>query len=568
LYPQKLDSVGRPYGTRRRAPAAQDVATRSPIDCLSTPDRLWVQSTHLYIEWLTHGSLSATAARLIWVVACFYALALLSYVSRPAALWTCGMDIAIVAILSADLLWLLTLFLIPFTQYFAFSANDTKFLVSIALAACGLRLVPRTLELLRKRAFLHSAYSWIFLLYLLLVALHFRGTRPFFELQGAALLGIGYLLFVRIRYAKSSRHAAPGLLESAFVGSGIAAAILSLVYLYFPLPQLIVAHLPLDNLRLAAVTDGPNSMARFLLPAIASFLSRSLLHRSKRGLWYLLLALSAMLVTATGSKAGLASTLAMLFLAPFLVNARQRQRSLWGILVAAAAMLSWTFIIGPRVEYYAASKHTHTTGADVSRYLVLRPEELSVHDILARDFRIGTSSEMLKDKEGRTLYITRPYNIWHTGQRDRLWEAGIAVLGDHPLWGIGYKAWREELLRRIDYPFVAPHNALLEVAGSYGIMGGILYVGLFVVFLRRTVQVRRLDTVDWLRHGATWPTLACGALFVFEMFDEATSLGVTLMILWVWGMLAIQEAIVTDAFSSGREQRRYSLPNLKEIGPR
>jgi len=516
-----------------------------------------------HAEWLALGSIEATVKRLILVLTSFYALSLLSYVSRPVALWLCGMDIAIVGILSVDLVWLLTLFLIPFARYFAFSSSNTKFLLSVALVACGLRLGSHVWKHSRTQGFKASAYSWILLLYCLLVALHFKDSRVAFELEGAGLLATAYLLFLRIRYEEPSRSRETlSLLEVTLVSSGIAAALLTAAYLYFPLPQLIVAHPEIRNLRLAGVTDESNSMARFLLPAFSCFLARSVLYRSKRGLWYLLLALTSMLLAATETKAALVAILAMFIVIPFLAGPRRRWWSLPSILVATLSILWWLLYIGPRLEYQAAAvwvslPNTHVSSLLASPYeqltikhsqqlTIKHSQQLTIKHSLLRELRIGRSSKMLKDKEGRTTYIRRPNDIWKTGQRDRLWKAGIAVVTEHPLWGIGYKAWRQELMKRLDYPFVAPHDALLQVVGSYGIVGGILYVALLAAFLRRTVQAREAGAVDWVRHGVIWPTLICGALFVFELFDEATSLGVTIMILWVWGTLGLQEAFISN----------------------
>jgi O-antigen ligase len=232
----------------------------------------------------------------------------------------------------------------------------------------------------------------------------------------------------------------------------------------------------------------------------------------------------------------------MCILAIILVDHKIRKRAAFALLIVVVAFALTTLVVRPRVEHWAAEAWQSAGNENMHSYLV-PSKELALSDILERGFRVGESSRMTELPNGEIRYQKRSFDIWHTGQRDLLWEAGVSVIRDHPWWGIGYKNWQEELDRRLGYPFRSPHNAFLEIVGGYGVLGGVLYILLILVFLRNLLLIRRRFASGMINATILWGGLSGASWLAMELPDVSTSLAITLVTVWFWIFLGLHESM-------------------------
>ena len=91
-----------------------------------------------------------------------------------------------------------------------------------------------------------------------------------------------------------------------------------------------------------------------------------------------------------------------------------------------------------------------------------------------------------------------------------LWENAVSLIADHPLFGVGQGAYENEYMRyrKADYFFILnpasrsnhPHNHLLFMAGSWGIVGlvlwGILLFAPLAVMIRKYYRHEKVDPLE------------------------------------------------------------------------
>jgi O-antigen ligase len=489
------------------------------------------------------------------VVSGFLLLSLLSYTDRLVALQICTAAIISLGIVSAELTWALTIFLMPFGEFFAFDVYDTRFLVAVALATSFLKLAPRVSTVSSPIGKWIPSCSWMLVSFIGLVMLHFNASNIFREAQAAALMGCAYVFFIAARLVPSMSRRVFHLIEFAFCAGAIVSAMLSAIFLYAPLPQLIMAHLPVDNLRLTGVQDGSNSTARYLIPAAGCAISHLLLDIEKRKglwLWGVLLVAVVVLMAATKSKGSIVALLVMCLLVMLLVPSRLRTIAMLVFLVVPSSLVVWLAVAQPRIDYRAAQIWSSAGSRNLDYYLDTPPGSIGSIASLKQELRIGVSSRMHMSPDGKILYEKRSDDVWKTGQRDLLWNAGLDVLAANVLWGIGFDAWREEMQRRLGFPFASPHNGLLETAGAFGIIGGLLY-GLLAIFLLKSLfHVRRHLAQQPATPAFLWPVLSIASLLVIELVDVSTILAPVLFAVWSWTLLGLHEGLL--ALSASDEQ--------------
>jgi len=418
--------------------------------------------------------------------------------------------------------WFFTAAAVPYSYLFTLPPTSTSLIVGLGLLGTALCAAPQILTSIRILRV--SSYGVILLAFAVLVFLHL--TPPWLlAIQGAGFLGCLVALFVavRSRFALNEQW----LQRTAWsITVGIAvAAILSAIFAYVPLPVLAMQHPPTDNLRLSGIFDEANAGGRYLMIAFLFFFLKT---------WFWPLLVISAALAATGSKGALIATFCM---AAFVIVAEGtvRWRRLTHLLGSIVVIGGWLLFVQPPLEQHAEAAWMRIATDQGATETSPRASQANG---FADELRIGTSSRMV-EQGGVVVYQQRPYSLWHTGQRDLLWSAGIATIKDHPLWGIGYKKWKAELKRRLDYPFSSPHNGALEITGAYGLIGALLYVALVALFLRNTVRVLRHSEPDF---GLLWATAAAGGMLLFELVDVSTSLAVTLPAVLFWAFLAIQEA--------------------------
>ncbi len=117
--------------------------------------------------------------------------------------------------------------------------------------------------------------------------------------------------------------------------------------------------------------------------------------------------------------------------------------------------------------------------------------------------------------------------------RLRLWKAGLDYVSKHPFIGDGYGNWKlasipyeKEYTNDLFVPYHA-HNDFIEAAADLGIIGGLAYLGLFILAFLFTLRLWREEDAKEFRLFATisFMTLTCYFVDAFLNFPtERTSM--------------------------------------------
>lgn len=154
----------------------------------------------------------------------------------------------------------------------------------------------------------------------------------------------------------------------------------------------------------------------------------------------------------------------------------------------------------------------------------------------------STNSEMYRNVPGRITYTKRDCGWQCTGQRDRLWGTGLAIVGEHWLIGIGPHRWTAEYQARLGFPFDSPHDAPLELWGGYGVAGVALYLALLVLLARHLMRSVALPTSSPAFILVTTTALYIVAMLIAELVDPAKFLTMNPHAIWLWTFAAAAAA--------------------------
>ena len=518
-------------------------------------------------------------AELIAAIAVFLVFAALSLVNRDVSILLCAVYATALALTRPRLGWGLLLFIVPFQYLFHLEVGHFALFIAFSMLALALR---PALEMTRNRRIATGPYGVILLAFIALVAAHLDFREVTRDAKALAFL---ITLFFVYTIARECGRDPEGrrLAQLSIFLSAAAMGVTSMLAMYVPLPELIGATEQISSLRLHGVQANPNSFALFLMPALllmaSSLLMQSRPARHRRTFVALLMGIA--MLAATGSKAVPLASIGALFLISLLlyrtVFAAPR---FWiglgtGCLVAAL----WIVWVAPVVQHQAARKwlaisHGERMDRELKVFLAHGRPTLGFPDRLRIWFRVGASTEMKEVKEdpagsaspppavetqmrpgsrmapmhtedGKLVVGTdRGLDLLQTGQRDRTWQAGLAVLQDHWLWGIGYGNWETALDARLQYPFRSPHNGFLEIAGGYGVLGGVLYLALIGMFARNAWRLLTRAPDPETRAFACWIAMFGGAVFLMELVEVALTLAVTLFMIWFWSLMGLQEALL------------------------
>ncbi len=148
--------------------------------------------------------------------------------------------------------------------------------------------------------------------------------------------------------------------------------------------------------------------------------------------------------------------------------------------------------------------------------------------------------------------------------RLHLWKAAIDYATKHPFIGDGYGNWKlasipyeKEFTNDLFVPYHS-HNDFLETFADLGIVGGVLYIGLFVLVLLFTIQIWRNEKLKQYHFVATISFMAITCYFVDAFLNfptERTSMQT---------MLTVSAALVFAPFSfiQFKNKEFNNLPKL------
>jgi O-antigen ligase len=242
-----------------------------------------------------------------------------------------------------------------------------------------------------------------------------------------------------------------------------------------------------------------------------------------------------------------------------------------------AAIVLWALVLAPPIKHHAATAWLGSSNiaqrADLnelrpdlnelaglprdfrpSKTRLPVPAEPATSGLLSQflsEFRVGKSYRLqartedldspLKSRLWDQTETERHCGVSCTGQRDLLWNAGLKVLREHWLMGIGFGGWKRVLNEKLGFPFDHPHLGLVEVWGEFGILGLAMYLTLvlfLIVRARHAIQAKAAGFEKWFLIGTSMAALA---LLSNELFDTSKFFSVSPHAIWIWALLALQE---------------------------
>lgn len=309
------------------------------------------------------------------------------------------------------------------------------------------------------------------------------------------------------------------LLVVPIVAGAMFAGIVSALFLYGPVRFLSLTR-SFDYMRLTGLLEGPNALARLMAPAL--LITLLLAARRHRILWLSCFAVLAVLQVSTLSKATIGATVVALACGTIIKDVRRVFASAAVALFALA--LVWPASVGPILQTYAGKRwHVDPVVTNWQKTVdVSDPVERTI-----RSYRLGYSVPTA----GKNPYKLTDNNILHTGRRYATWKGGIDIFLEHPLWGVGPDGWAVNMKEDVGTGFSSPHNGFLEALGSYGILGGVLYLALLGAVI---ISLRRASRESGDRLVVVGVTLFAVMLFLRELAEPQAMLVTYPYLFWVW----------------------------------
>ena len=498
----------------------------------------------------------------------FICVAALSYLNRPLAVYAVLTWSVLVIAAIPTVGWALMIFAGPIQNLFAITSEDFLRIRAILFLTLTVRLWPL---LVRRRPY-RWPMPWFLVAFAMLVGMHDTVSGSSWK---QLTWDTSFFLALAAVYIISREFGAQAsgmtVAQTAMVAAALTSGAVSFLFLYLPLPGLIASHPSLDNLRLFGVQDGPNALAKLLLPSLL-FLVVAAADWPRASRWAIpLLMATGFMLAATGTRTVLVAALTTLFVFVTLLHRpNTRAPGVWVVLVLVLlGYLAWTLGAAPWVERHAARQWIARSGEwNLCYYLKVRPsdqdrcsQEVSaasapradpverIRNTAIRDLRLQESYSMTKVHD-TTAYERRPFSPLQMGQRDRTWAGGLQIVARHWRWGIGgNEQWARHMQQVVGYPFSSPHNGLVEALGGYGVLGLLLYLSVVGLFVRNYLSVRALVREPWQRLANEW-TFMCGvAVFIIEMTDILIVLAFSIHAIWFWVIAGLQAGL-RDAVES------------------
>ncbi|HXM34150.1 MAG TPA: O-antigen ligase family protein, partial [Pyrinomonadaceae bacterium] len=364
-----------------------------------------------------------------------------------------------------------------------------------------------------------------------------------------------------------------------------------------PLPELSphAMSLPPDRLRLAGLHANPLASAKFIL-VIACMLAACLIvpdqgrSRLRTVTTWSLLAIFALALAATESKSSILAFLISLLVITFaayrvetITFRKLLQISMVGF-VFVATVLVWTLVLAAPVKRYAATAWLDSDYNTASRLdlnelagpkpppstnLSAPPRSTDLVERFKSELRIGQSFRLqaktgdldnpLKSQLSQETATQRDCGLMCTGQRDLLWKAGLEVIKEHWLAGIGFGAWKRVLDQKLGFPFDHPHNGFMEVWGEFGIVGAAMYLSLIVFLVRRARSAIRTQAIGFEKWFLVGSSMAGLAFLANELFDTTKFFSMSPHAIWIWSLLALQERYLRQPLTWSAPSRFISF---------
>jgi len=469
-------------------------------------------------------------------------------------------------------------FVLGFKEIFNLDPGHSRYVMATTLTYLGLQtLLDRRSWRLCRNLHSHPLLA-LLILSLILNALHVA-LSP--DAEGTVRL-IWHLLGILTAFRAatlSDDTIAMASLKRSLIAGGAAIAILSALYLYIPMPALVGdVFIHTEVLRLVGIQDDANSIARWILPAaMAALIAANAKRPIPTLLWVMLW---GMALLATASKSGLIWFAVALLALPFFTK-RWKEMAASLLAVGLGAVLWFGVIEHPLKRHAATSWYESGLSNDgavtvaYDLYTKTKPyyarldkyAPKSIFGNFITSLRIRTTSEPIvidanpetppprprlilppAGEPNKKAFVTNrdwskihdapkkdvqsklakteavkaeqeELGILETGDRRRLWLAGIHIFGSHPWWGIGAMGWPAEMIKEVRFPYSSPHNGFLQVSGSYGLLGALLYLA----------AIARLGWLIIRRRGDIWVLSSLSCAFAFELFDVSSIFTPTLI---------------------------------------
>lgn len=273
---------------------------------------------------------------------------------------------------------------------------------------------------------------------------------------------------------------------NAFLVSGLGVAVLGLV-LYVANVHIWEPN-PLLGLRSNVTFADPNITARFYTICAGAAI---LLFAARRAPAWLCIAAAiacALALPITFSRSGLAFFIASIVLA-WLVSYDKRR----ALALAAATLVAFAF-------FTAIDTDTRERAVDAGMTVV--------NAVTGTSHNIGTSSSVTQSDVA--LEDNRKYLV----------AAGLKMLSDHPVAGVGFGGYRHSILTTYK-SFLPPHyidsvshTSLITVLAEEGLIGGLIFLAFLVLLAREAIQAA------WRRVAAIWVVLPAFAIIPILLYSQ------------------------------------------------
>jgi O-antigen ligase len=163
------------------------------------------------------------------------------------------------------------------------------------------------------------------------------------------------------------------------------------------------------------------------------------------------------------------------------------------------------------------------------------------------------ASLVLPDALARLFPEYSEMSVYSFGTRSTLWEAGAALFARHPLLGLGFGGWSEQIGQFTGSNELPPHNLIVAAWANAGLLAAILSVAFIVVVV--TQHMNWLSGAADMRSRRLIAYCLCAWLWVFVhgMGDNTVLYGESKTM----GMLAI---LMSAAVVANREGTGATCP--------